>query len=108
MQTGYLLQLTCNFVHNNAALVKDMIEQREGRIIIMPGAGINENNIADIINKTNASEYHLTGRKTVDSRMIFRKNDIYMGGIPQTPEYTRKYADHETIKKVRDILDSYV
>jgi len=96
-----------NFVYNNARLIRELIEKADGRIIIMPGGGINENNIADIINKTNASEYHLTGRKFVESAMLYRKDDISMGGAGEYPEYARKYADSDIISKVRKILDSY-
>jgi copper homeostasis protein len=96
-----------NMVFNDAKLIKELISRAKGRIIIMPGAGINENNIADIINKTDASEYHITGRKIVDSKMVYRKEGIYMGGLAEIPEFTRKYADHATITKMRDILDSY-
>lgn len=95
-----------NFVFNNADLVREMIEKAAGRITVMPGSGINENNIADIINKTNATEFHLTGRKPVDSKMKFRKDNIFMG-VTGASEYIRKYTDADTIRKVRDILDSY-
>lgn len=96
-----------NFVYNNARLLRELIERAAGRIIIMPGAGINENNIADIINKTNASEYHLTGRKQVVSLMQYRKENISMGGSGEHPEYSRKYASRDIIHKVRKIIDSY-
>lgn len=96
-----------NFVYNNAAMIKELIGSSAGRIIIMPGSGINENNIADIINKTNATEYHLTGRKNVDSLMEFRKNNVFMAALEGIPDYSRKYADMDIISKVRRILDSY-
>lgn len=96
-----------NWVYNNAGLIKELIQKAGIRVVIMPGAGINENNIADIINKTDAMELHVTGHKTVESKMVFRKSGIFMGGLKEIPEYTRNYADHSTIKKMRDILDSY-
>jgi copper homeostasis protein len=96
-----------NFVYNNAKLIKELIENAAGRIIIMPGAGINENNIADIINKTNAREYHLTGRKPVESMMEYRKDNIYMGGKAEQNEYSRSYTSSDIVQKVRKILDSY-
>lgn len=96
-----------NYVYNNAAMIKELIGSSAGRIIIMPGSGINENNIADIINKTNATEYHLTGRKNVDSLMEFRKNNVFMAALEGIPDYSRKYADMDIISKVRRILDSY-
>jgi len=96
-----------NFVYNNAKLIRELMEKAAGRIIIMPGGGINENNIADIINKTNALEYHLTGREIINSLMEYRKDNISMGGTGDYPEYSRKYASRDIIYKVRKILDSY-
>lgn len=96
-----------NLVINNIRLVRELIKRAGDRIIIMPGSGINENNIAGIINETNALEFHLTGHKTMESRMRFTKKDIFMGGIPEIPEYSRNIADEHKIKKIREIIDTY-
>lgn len=74
------------------------------RIIIMPGGGLDESNISDIATITGAKEFHLTGRKVVESRMIFRRDGIAMGGFPGIPEYSRKVADPERIGKIINIL----
>jgi copper homeostasis protein len=97
-----------NLVVDNIKLVKELITKAGDRIIIMPGSGINENNIAGIINETGATEFHLTGHRTINSRMRFRKTDIFMGGIPEIPEFKRKIADENRIRKIRDIIDSFV
>ena len=96
-----------NLAIDNTSLIKEMIQKAGKRIIIMPGSGINENNVAGIINETNATEIHLTGRKKISSNMRFRKNDIFMGGLSEIPEYSRKIADESAIRKVRDIIDSF-
>ena len=41
-----------------AALIKELIDQANGRIIIMPGAGIKPENISALVQATGASEYH--------------------------------------------------
>ncbi len=51
----------------------------------MPGSGLDESNIAEVARVTGAIEFHLSGRKTVDSEMIFRREGIPMGGIPGDP-----------------------
>jgi copper homeostasis protein len=98
--------------HKNLAihgidLIRNLIEKAGNRIIIMPGSGINENNIAGIINETGAKELHLTGRKTITSKMRYKKEDIFMGGLPEIPEFTRKISDENRIKKAREIIDSF-
>jgi copper homeostasis protein len=66
----------------------------------MPGGGIDETNAAQIITATKATELHLTGRMDIDSEMIFRRHGISLGGQTGMPEFTRKVADPERIKKI--------
>ena len=86
-------------------LISQLVHQAGGRIIIMPGSGINESNIAWIAKETGAKEFHLTGRKTIDSEMIFRRQNIAIGGITGLPEFSRKVADPEKIKCIINILN---
>ena len=58
------------------------------------------------IERTRATEFHLTGRKKMKSRMEFRKEGVFMGGLPEIPEYTRKVADIKKLRTIREILDS--
>lgn len=46
-------------------LLKKMVEQAAGRIIVMPGSGISAQNIREIADVTGAQEFHLTGRVKV-------------------------------------------
>jgi copper homeostasis protein len=78
-------------------LIARLVKLAGDRIIIMPGSGISESNITAIAGNTGALEYHFTGRKNIDSKMIFHKENISMGGIPGVPEFSRKVADPDTI-----------
>jgi len=92
-------------VLEGAELIRQLVGQAGDRIIIMPGSGINESNIAGIARVTGANEFHLTGRKVIDSEMIFRKHGISMGGTTEIPEFSRKVADPDMIKRVINILN---
>jgi copper homeostasis protein len=72
----------------------------------MPGGGINESNISRIATITGAKEFHMTGRKVIDSGMLFRRDGISMGGTPDIHEFSRKIADAEKIKTIIEILNS--
>jgi copper homeostasis protein len=85
-------------------LLASLVELAGERIIVMPGSGINENNIEEIARISKAAEFHLTGRKTIRSEMEFRKTGIMMGGIKGQDEFTRKIADQEMIRKIVEIL----
>ncbi|RZL04538.1 MAG: copper homeostasis protein CutC, partial [Pedobacter sp.] len=50
-------------------VIKKLVTQAAGRIIIMPGAGINPENIALLRELTGANEFHSTAKRTVVSKM---------------------------------------
>ncbi len=94
-----------NTVPGGAELIRKLVDQADGRIIIMPGGGLDESNIKDMARITGANEFHLTGRKVVESDMKFHRNDIHMGGFPDIPEFSRKVADPERIRKIIKFLN---
>ena len=44
-------------------LISQLVEQAAGRISIMAGAGITEENIAEVVKRTYANEFHFTAKK---------------------------------------------
>jgi len=85
-------------------LIYNLVKQAADRIIIMPGAGINGSNIAQIASGTGASEFHLTARKALASEMIFRALDISMSSNPNISEFSRKVVDSDMIRSIVSIL----
>ncbi len=51
--------------------IKKLIEQAGDRIIIMPGAGITEHNIAELVKKTGLQEFHGSFRSPFQSKMQY-------------------------------------
>ncbi len=51
-------------------LLKQLVEQAAGRIIIMPGAGVNVQNASHILQQTGATEIHGSFRTMQNGRMI--------------------------------------
>ena len=62
-----------------AGLLAQLVEKAGDRIIIMPGCGVKESNIAEIARLSGAREFHFSAREPVDSGMIFRNPDVAMG-----------------------------
>lgn len=87
-----------NSAEEGVGLINQLIIQAGKRVIIMPGSGINSSNITHIAVTTRANEFHLTGRKIIDSEMIYRKEGISMGGTSGIPEFSRKVADPDMIR----------
>ena len=81
------------------ALLKELVEQADERIIIMPGCGVNSNNASKILNETGAREIHASARKSVGSGMLFRHSGVSMGN-PDCDEYARKETDVNEVKNI--------
>ncbi len=80
-------------------LIKEMVEQASGRIIIMPGCGVNAANIKKIAQQTGAKEFHLSGRSVVESGMQFRNTNVSMGGAVTINEFQRELTDINKVKE---------
>ncbi|HTI57820.1 copper homeostasis protein CutC [Mucilaginibacter sp.] len=81
-------------------VIAHLVEKAVGRISIMPGAGVSENTVADIIHFTGAMEIHSSARKTIKSQMGY-KNDHILMGYGETDEYSYSMTD---VERVRSIL----
>ena len=79
-------------------LLKELIEQADGRIIIMPGCGVNPNNILQIAEETGASEFHFSGRSACESLMTYRNPKVSMGGTVKIEEYRKDVTNPDIVK----------
>ncbi len=80
------------------------IQQKFGdSITIMPGCGVNVDNIEQIYNLTGCTQYHLSGKVNVGSQMEYRECIQRMN--TSTNEFVVERADYDLIKKAREVLD---
>ncbi|WP_248284664.1 copper homeostasis protein CutC [Pedobacter fastidiosus] len=80
-----------------------LILQAKGRITVMPGSGINENNLQDLIDKTGATEFHASAKEFVTSRMEFRNIHTKMGNIED--EYQYELTSTEKVNSLVKIIN---
>lgn len=52
-------------------LITQLIEQADGRIIIMPGSSVRSDNIIELAEKTGATEFHTSARISTPGKMEF-------------------------------------
>ncbi|QOR36562.1 copper homeostasis protein CutC [Clostridium sp. 'deep sea'] len=57
-------------------LIKQLVKYSQNKIIIMPGAGVSENNIYDIVKTTGVSEIHSSGKINVQNVMFNTNNRV--------------------------------
>ena len=91
-----------------AQLIKRLVSSAGNSIMIMPGGGIDEYNIALLAGITGAREYHLSARRQKESAMTFRRKGIYMGDSRLMSEYILKGADVDRIRTINRILEDMV
>ncbi len=84
--------------------IKSLVEQAAGRIIILPGAGINEENVVDLLRQTGANEFHVSASGNRPSEMKYFNNQVSMGS--NKSEYTIDIADQRRIKRFRELADT--
>jgi copper homeostasis protein len=89
-----------------AGLISKLIEHAKDRIIIMPGAGIKEDNISKIVKLTRAKEFHLSLRNPVESAMKYRNPAIKMGSITDYSEYLTSITDKNRVLRVKELLSN--
>ena len=87
-----------------AELLAQLVKQAAGRIIIMPGCGVNESNIAELARKTGASEFHFSARENRESRMQLRNPALSMGGAVQIDEYSHPVTTPERVRRTIESL----
>lgn len=59
-------------VTEGAETLKELVDQADGRIIIMPGSGLRSTNLAEIAQRTGALEFHSSARKQIASCMNYQ------------------------------------
>lgn len=61
------------------SLLAKLNESAKGRITLLAGSGVNEENIKDIFKATTINEYHFSARVNIPSRMKNICSNVYMG-----------------------------
>ncbi|GFR86770.1 copper homeostasis protein cutC homolog [Elysia marginata] len=95
----------CQTALQGVEVLKEMVRQAEGKIIVMPGGGLTTDNLAEVLHTTKAREFHGTAREPVRSAVTFMKTDIRMGSLADS-EYIRKVTSSELVSSFLKIAYS--
>ncbi len=89
-----------------AELIGELIKKANGRIAIMPGSGVNEDTVAEIVAKSNAKEVHFSATAFGESEMQFRNPQISGMGSEEGAEFKVRLVDPLRVKDIRRIIAS--
>jgi len=82
-------------------LIAELIKNANGRITIMPGSGVNENTVEEIVSKTKTNEIHFSATTFRDSAMVYKNSNIAGMGAEEGSEFKLRTVDPNRIKKMR-------
>jgi copper homeostasis protein len=82
-----------------AELIADLILKAQGKLIIMPGGGVDEQTIGTLHSRTGAVEFHSSAKGKQPSQMTFRNPAVSMGS--PSDEYTWTTVDAKRVSDIR-------
>jgi copper homeostasis protein len=88
-----------------ASVIAHLVDGAAGRITIMPGGGINEHNVANLVHFTKVNEIHASARVKFPSKMQY-KNDHIIMGTDFGDEYHIDVTDAERVKHILKLANA--
>lgn len=85
--------------------LKRLVEGEDGRITIQVGSGVDAETIRQIQPYTKAHAFHMSGKRNLESAMIYRKEGVNMG-IPSISEFEIIRTEQEKIRQACLVLES--
>jgi copper homeostasis protein len=82
-------------------LIRELIIRANGRIAIMPGSGVNENTVAEIVARSGAQEVHFSAMANEPSKMTYINPAIAGMGSDEGTEYLLRTVDPSRVKKIK-------
>lgn len=92
-------------VEKGIETLASMVKQADGRVSIMAGAGLNAENVQDVVRKTGVREVHLSGKSMRCSQMTHISADAKMGSN-SIDDFAIPVTNTEAIRKVVKALSS--
>ncbi len=91
-------------ISQGAERVTQLIRAAKGRIRIMVGGGIRQENIGKIALRTRATEFHCSLRIRTQSPVTFRNHSLKLGSVAND-EFARYVVLEENVHGLRETLD---
>ena len=88
-----------------ATVINHLVQKAAGRISIMPGSGVSEANVADLVHFTGVTEVHSSARVSIQSKMQYKNDHILMSNEPGD-EYSIDLTSVDRVKKLVELANS--
>ena len=85
-------------------VIEDLVRRATGRVSIMPGGGVTDQNLAAIVRQTGVREIHLSARDSVQSSMKHHNQHCSMGAYSKDHEYEWREATVDKVRRAKTAL----
>jgi copper homeostasis protein len=85
-------------------LIREVIDRASGRIEVLPGGGINERNVAYVLERTSAAQVHLTAFKRAQDASVNARPEVTFGGALYPPENSYQVTDDKLVARIKHAL----
>ena len=89
-----------------ADLIGELIKKANGRIAIMPGSGVNENTVQEILAKSKATEIHFSATAFRESEMNYKNQNIAGMGSDEGAEFKIRTVDPDRVRAMRKLAEN--
>ncbi len=93
-----------NDAPDGADLIRRLIERSDGRIEVLPGAGITLANVRSFVEATGCAQIHMTAFCTQEDKSTLAHPDIYFGAPGGPPEAQFQLTDRGYVRRVKEEL----
>jgi copper homeostasis protein len=90
-----------------AHLLAKLIEKAKDKIIIMPGGGVREDNVVELLKSTGAKEIHTSAKTIIKSKMEYRNHKITMNIDSDFDEYGIHSVDGKVIAAMKEAIRQF-
>jgi copper homeostasis protein len=81
-----------------------LVSRAAGRVTILAGGGVNEDNVAEIARRTGVREVHVRATALFESPASFRPPHLSLQKRPLPNEFDRAVTDPERIRRISSLL----
>jgi copper homeostasis protein len=90
---------------NGAELIGQLVKQASGRIALMAGSGVNEDNVETIVRQSGVREIHFSAMDYRESTMQYKNPALGTMGTESADEYKLRTVDPRRIRLTRAIAE---
>ncbi len=89
-------------------LVEKCAMNRDSPLTILPGCGINSENLEATLTETKCREFHASCRSSRPSKMLFNNPNVSMANESPDAESTIDFTDIQKVQRLKSIYDKYL